>query len=430
MKLIWLARVLATALAGALWRFARKLAGRKPRIWHGMQPLHLTPPMVRADRIAGYPSRNVAVHTRQLGYALVTNDDFDAVFSDEGIAGDSLHWRALTDLLLHGDIWVAYFDCHFFPHSRTRRNELVMALVRAMGIHIVVATHGSDIIQILPVKSRFDWVGRMQLDYPNWSFEEQTSISRRRTALFGKYADLVLPAHPALLPFVPRSDVLFEYFPVDIPETPAIPEPHDGPVVIVHAPNHRHVKGTGYVLKAVERLKASGFAIELLLIEGVPRREALAIYRRADIIVDQLIIGAYGLFALEGISLGKPVLTYLDQEHLGNHAFNLPLVNAHPENVDDVLAALIAVPELRTRLGISSREAAIRYQSPEALAEVWDRLYRHVWRREPLALETTVHFDPKRGTRSLSEDPKVEEFWPVSVSDLMPAIRDAINRLR
>src|SRR5437867_10130684 len=52
--------------------------------------------------------------------------------------------------------------------------------------------------------------------------------------------------------------------------------------------------------------------------------------------------------------------------------------------------------------------------SVEALAEVWDQIYRFVWSGAPMALDRTAHFDPARGTRSFTEDPADEEFWPRS----------------
>ena len=140
-------------------------------------------------------------------------------------------------------------------------------------------------------------------------------------------------------------------------------------------------------------------------------------------------MGAYGMFALEGLALGKTVLTYLDQEHLGDPVFNLPIVNANPDNLERVLGVLLQVPELRARIGQAGRQAAERYQSIEALAEVWAQLYRHVWWGEPLRLEQTRHFSPERKPRSFTEDPAHGDFWPVPVDDLMPEIHAALERL-
>jgi hypothetical protein len=135
------------------------------------------------------------------------------------------------------------------------------------------------------------------------------------------------------------------------------------------------------------------------------------------------------MFALEGLALGKTVLAYLDQEHLGDPVFNLPIVNANGENLARVLAALIALPELRSRIGRASREAAETYQSIAAMKEVWSRIYRHVWYGVPADLESTAHFSRERQPRPFTEDPADADFWPVPVDDLADAIRVVLGRI-
>jgi hypothetical protein len=156
----------------------------------------------------------------------------------------------------------------------------------------------------------------------------------------------------------------------------------------------------------------------------------LALYAQADVIADQFCIGAWGTFAQEAMALGKPVLAYLDQEHLADPAFSLPIVNTTQENLEEVLAVLLLVPELRSRLGLAGRAAVERYQSAEAIGEVWGQIYRHVWWGEPLNLAATAHFGESRKARSFTEDPGEREFWPVDVADLLPAIRSALEGLR
>lgn len=417
-------------IGGAVWRFLRRLARRPPRIWHGHWPVHMTREMVRADRLTGFPSRSVAQELQVLSYALMTPADFDVVIADTGAPKPTRHWRSMIDLHLHGDIWVAYFDCLFFSPRDERRNTLALRLVRLAGIRVVVAPHGSDILQIQSVPTRYDWIGRMQRDYPNWNFSEQTELSSVRIAQFDRIASMVIAADPATARLMRRVDLVFKYFPVDTSIAPAAPRAPASIPRIIHAPNHRHVKGTEFLLRAIDEVRARGFACELQLVEGVSHADALQMYREADIIADQFCIGAFGVFALEALALAKPVLTYLDEEHLATPALNLPIVNATPENLATVLAVLIEAPELRARLGEAGRAAVERYQSIDALAEVWSRIYRHVWYREPLALETTRHFDPNRGARAITEDPDDPAFWPVEVRDLMPQIEAALRRVR
>src|SRR5947199_333673 len=76
--------------------------------------------------------------------------------------------------------------------------------------------------------------------------------------------------------------------------------------LVLHAPSNRRRKGTDHVIAACEQLP-----VDLEIVEGLPHDEARRHFERADIVVDQLNAGWYGVFALEAMALGKPVLTFL-----------------------------------------------------------------------------------------------------------------------
>jgi glycosyltransferase involved in cell wall biosynthesis len=383
---------------------------------------------VRCDRAAGYPSRSVVLEVRPKQQPIVGETDFDVVLSAREVPWQNLHWLGLIDLLRHGDIWNALFDCLFFRPDQRLANSIAFRLLRWTGIRIVVSPHGCDVVHRIRYQSRFDWVGQLQLDYPGWGLDrEQVLAARNRIDLFCRSADLVIGADASLAPFLPRVDLLFKQFPVAITSVAERRRLPNSPLIVLHATNHRHVKGTKFLERAIEELRRRGLVAHLTIVEKVPKADAIALYRQADIIADQFIIGSFGAFALEGMALGKPVLTYLDERHLGDPMFNHPLVNANPENLEAVLSVLLQVPRLRDRLGAAGRDSVVRYQSVEALAEVWDRIYRHVWWREPLRLEGTRHFDRRREARSFTEDPGREEFWPVPAEDLMGEVHEALS---
>jgi glycosyltransferase involved in cell wall biosynthesis len=122
----------------------------------------------------------------------------------------------------------------------------------------------------------------------------------------------------------------------------------------VHAPSSRSKKGTEHVLAACAQLD-----VELELIEGLDHREAFERYREADIVVDQLNAGWYGVFAIEAMALGKPVVTFLHEEAVRRteEAFGVevPIVSANADTLVDVLRPLVASPEERRRIGAASR---------------------------------------------------------------------------
>ena len=151
---------------------------------------------------------------------------------------------------------------------------------------------------------------------------------------------------------------------------------------VAHAPSKRAVKGTQAVLDAVESLRKRGAPIELDLIEGVPNNEARKRYAAADVVVDQLRIGWYGMFAIESMALAKPVVVHLDEQGAAEteEAFGLelPLVRADEQSVEDVLAGLVEIrPEL-PELGRRSREYVERIHAHTAVARRVLEIYERV----------------------------------------------------
>jgi glycosyltransferase involved in cell wall biosynthesis len=150
---------------------------------------------------------------------------------------------------------------------------------------------------------------------------------------------------------------------------PAPPSISARPVVL-HAPSSRSRKGTDDVVAACEKL-----GLELELVEGVDHRAAFERYRAADIVVDQLNAGWYGMFAIETMALGKPVVTFLHEEAVRRteEAFGveLPLVHATRDSLADVLQRLVDAPEERRRIGAASRAYVERVHD---LSSVGDRL--------------------------------------------------------
>jgi glycosyltransferase involved in cell wall biosynthesis len=134
---------------------------------------------------------------------------------------------------------------------------------------------------------------------------------------------------------------------------PAATEDHPRPVVL-HAPSSRHRKGTEHVIAACE-----GLDVELDIVEGLRHDEARRHYERADIVVDQLNAGWYGIFALEAMALAKPVLSYLRDEAVQETeraaGVRVPIVRVTKETLRDRIAGLAGSPEERRRVGASSR---------------------------------------------------------------------------
>jgi glycosyltransferase involved in cell wall biosynthesis len=169
---------------------------------------------------------------------------------------------------------------------------------------------------------------------------------------WGKAADAQVVGSYDAIRWVPEAEVIPPGVDLGGIE-PAAPSDRTRPLV-VHAPSSRRRKGTEHVLAAVEGLDA-----DLELVEGLHHDEAFERYRAADVVVDQLNAGWYGLFAIEAMALGKPVVTFLHDEAVRRTeaAFGakVPIVSATAESLREALRPLVADAARRRELGAASR---------------------------------------------------------------------------
>lgn len=92
------------------------------------------------------------------------------------------------------------------------------------------------------------------------------------------------------------------------------PHPDNGILRVAHAPTQRTIKSTDALVAAVKKLRRLGLEIELDIIEGVSNIECLRRKGKADVFVDQVILG-YGCNAVEAWGMGIPVIAGVDPEH-------------------------------------------------------------------------------------------------------------------
>ena len=103
----------------------------------------------------------------------------------------------------------------------------------------------------------------------------------------------------------------------------------------------KNIKGTPFVIDAVDKLKAEGHKVSLVNLTGIPSREMRFHQVQADIIVDQLIYGGYGSTALEGLALGKPVICFIRPAwksflaSIYSEWANCPIISATTETVSE-----------------------------------------------------------------------------------------------
>ncbi|PKR86804.1 glycosyltransferase [Heyndrickxia camelliae] len=127
------------------------------------------------------------------------------------------------------------------------------------------------------------------------------------------------------------------------------------PLLIVHAPTSPFIKGTPYILKAIETLKCD-YQFDFQLIQGMSHTDAKKLYQKADLIIDQLHIGSYGLLAVEAMAMGKPVICWISPFMREHYPSDLPIISANPDTITNVLENILKNQDLLQELGLKGRK--------------------------------------------------------------------------
>lgn len=171
------------------------------------------------------------------------------------------------------------------------------------------------------------------------------------------------------------------------PEDPGTTDAAGGPVIF-HAPSHPIVKGTPMITAALEQVAAHR-PIRPRLVTGRPHAEVTAEIVAADIVIDQMNSETSGMFALEGMALGKPVLCEYRREMLGSFARDTPLVRVTPETLAPVIEGLCADPARRAALGREGYRFVRQVHNADRVATAMERIYAHAATRPRGVWEVT-----------------------------------------
>jgi len=291
---------------------------------------------VEALRRRGVDARLVVFNR----YTLHPEADEDLARGGGLLRQQATQWRAFARLAPRTDLFHFYFGLTLVPKS------LQFPLLRALRKPSVLHFLGSDIRGSTP---------------------DELAWTRRADAR-------VVGSYDAIR-WVPDAVVIPPG--IDLRGIEPVPPSARGRPVVLHAPSSRARKGTEHVVAACERL-----GVELEIVEGLDHREAFERYRAADVVVDQLNAGWYGVFAIEAMALGTPVVTFLHDEAVRRteEAFGVevPIVSATKETLADVLRPLVESPDERRRVGAASRAYVERVHDADAVAARLVDLYAEV----------------------------------------------------
>jgi glycosyltransferase involved in cell wall biosynthesis len=155
---------------------------------------------------------------------------------------------------------------------------------------------------------------------------------------------------------------------LDLSAIEPAPPRAEGPVRVAHAALSRRRKGTDLIVAACKEL-----GVELDVIENVRHDEVGPRLARADLVVDQLNSGWYGLFAIEAMAYGKPVAGFIHDEAAarttGAFGLEVPIVRATKETLVTDLRPLVESAQLRQEKGAAGRAYVERVHDADKLAD-------------------------------------------------------------
>jgi len=355
--------------------------------------------LARAERALGIESKSIAF--RQNYFQYETDEVLlpeHASRARQEIARWRLFWRALLFDVIHYNFGqsimpsaIHYKDkrlatypliVRLFFHVYSHVLELLdVRLLRWLGKPIVVTYQGDDARQGDFCREHFTITFAKEVGEDYYD-PVSDKMKRRRIAKLSKLADRIFALNPDLLYVLPDNARFCPYAHIDLNKWAAVKNREDKPTkpVILHAPSHHGVKGTRFVLEAVEQLRNKSIPFEFVLVEGMSNAEAKKQYERADILIDQLLAGWYGGLAVELMALGKPVICYIREEDLkfipDEMRSDLPIINATPTTIAEVLEYWITEGlEHLPEKGRRSRQFVEKWHDPLRIAKDMKKEY-------------------------------------------------------
>jgi glycosyltransferase involved in cell wall biosynthesis len=312
---------------------------------------------------------------------------------------------AFVWLVFRFDIFHFFFDGGFLAWTPLRFLEV--QLLHLAGKRVIVMPYGGDVVVPSQMRS-LQWRQALASDYP--ALVKRASRTSRQIRYFSHRADFAVGCifHVETLP---RWDLLTtHYYPLDTDEWRPEQVAQERPIRVFHSANHRAVKGTEFVIAAVEQLRREGIQIELVLGERLPNSEVRRLLQSCHIVAEQFIHG-YALAAMEAMALGKPVLSnlsdpyYYEVHRLHTGLDECPIVSTTVEELPENLRRLALDGELRAELGRAGRRYVVRHHSYETVGRMWEMVYRTVWDGKPLE---TPAWHPDAEVRARGDERLVE----------------------
>lgn len=291
----------------------------------------------------GIGARNVAVELPG-GYGFRADTVVPIATVNASAAWAEAEWEAarqFTHVLIEAER--SMFGRRF---GRDLRAEI--AALEEAGASVAFLCHGTDIRDPREHARRTPWS-----PYPD---DPRTSTlqadAEANLTLLTELRRPTFVSTPDLLDDVPWATwcpVVVDAAPfatAEAPFTRAVPR-------VVHVSSSAAQKGTDLIEPALAELSARGL-IDYRLVTGASIEDMPRVYADADIVLDQFRLGSYGVAACEAMAAGRLVVGHvlpgIRDRVTADFGRDLPIVEATPDTLRDVLTGLISDPAAASRI--------------------------------------------------------------------------------
>lgn len=138
--------------------------------------------------------------------------------------------------------------------------------------------------------------------------------------------------------------------------------------LIIHAPSNRCYKDSDFIERSIAELKEEGLEFHWQVLTGLPNAVVKTLLRSADIAIDAISCGMYGVFACEAMASGCLVLG-TNQPEAEPLPFNRPVVPISRENFKEQVRHAVLDLDFRLRQAEAGIEYVRTINSPQASAK-------------------------------------------------------------
>lgn len=329
-----------------------------------MKVIHGTMEIANQMHTISQELNNIGIISKTINYyQSYLNYKSDCIFNPENMRNSNNFRELILKIINENDIFHFHFGTSLMPDNSD------LPMLKNMNKKVFMHHWGSD-VRIYSIAKGFN-------KYIKVKTLDEESIKRKLSVL-SKYIDDCIVADYELYEYVKDYYRKIHFLPqvIDLNEYAIESEKNNNELLIVHAPTSPEIKGTVYILEAIENLK-SKYKFNFKLVQNMPHESAKKIYNQADIIIDQVLLGTYGLFAIETMAMGKPVVTWISDHMKDKYPKELPIISANPDSLYEAIEILIKDAEMRKEIGSKSREYAENYHDVKKVCLKLVQLYQN-----------------------------------------------------